>query len=151
MGVNMLTCFDVADYFKTLVDEESGDLMTNLKLQKLVYYAQGFYLALHEEPLFNEEIEAWTHGPVIPELYHYYKDHGAKGIPKPDNFDISIYPDHVKDLLNDIYDVYGKYSAWKLRDMTHEEEPWKNNYQKGDSIIPLEDMRIYFKTLLIND
>lgn len=60
----MLTCFDVADYFLTQSnetqsnDENSGDFLSNLKLQKLVYYAQGFSLALLNRPLFNEEIEA---------------------------------------------------------------------------------------------
>lgn len=60
----MLTCFDVADYFLTQSnetqsnDENSGDFLSNLKLQKLVYYAQGFFLALLNWPLFNEEIEA---------------------------------------------------------------------------------------------
>ncbi|OQY42717.1 MAG: hypothetical protein B6240_13665 [Desulfobacteraceae bacterium 4572_87] len=57
-----------------MLDEEAGDLISNLKLQKLVYYAQGFYLALYDEPLFNEPIEAWTHGPVIRELYRSYNE-----------------------------------------------------------------------------
>ena len=66
----MLTCYDIAKYFLAQADEEIGDLISNLKLQKLVYYAQGFYLALHDEALFPEDIEAWTHGPVVPVLYH---------------------------------------------------------------------------------
>jgi len=64
----MLTCHDVARYFLTLMSEENGDLISNLKLQKLVYYAQGSSLALWGNPLFSEKIEAWLHGPVIPVL-----------------------------------------------------------------------------------
>jgi uncharacterized phage-associated protein len=52
----MLTCFDIANYFLSLVEEDSGDLMTNLKLQKLVYYAQGFWLALQGQLLFQQHI-----------------------------------------------------------------------------------------------
>ncbi len=55
----MLTCFDVADYFLSRCDEDSGDAISNLKLQKLVYYAQGFSLALLGEPLFQNKMEAW--------------------------------------------------------------------------------------------
>lgn len=55
----MLTCFDAADYFLSKIDEDAGDVITNLKLQKLVYYAQGFSLALCGRPLFAERIEAW--------------------------------------------------------------------------------------------
>src|SRR5450631_518283 len=60
----MLTARAVADYFLSLVDEEAGDSLSNLKLQKLVYYAQGFSLALTGKRLFDEAIEAWEHGPV---------------------------------------------------------------------------------------
>lgn len=146
----MLSCFDIARYFLALTDEESGDAISNLKLQKLVYYAQGFHLALHDEPLFGEKIEAWLHGPVIPDLYHYYKEHGSTPIPKPLDVDFSIYTDEVKELLDEVYTVYGQYSAWKLRELTHEEPTWKNNYQAFDKTISHPEMITYFKTL-IND
>jgi uncharacterized phage-associated protein len=71
------TCFEVANYFLKRQEPEVGDLMTNLKLQKLVYYAQGFYLAMMDSPLFNEPIEAWEHGPVCVPLYHEYKNFGS--------------------------------------------------------------------------
>ena len=65
-GQSTLSCYDVAQYFLAKADEDAGDLMSNLKLQKLVYYAQGFALVLLEKPLFPERIEAWIHGPVVP-------------------------------------------------------------------------------------
>ena len=140
----MLTCFDVADYFLSKTDEEAGDVISNLKLQKLVYYAQGFTLAVTGKPLFNEPIEAWQHGPVVPDLYHKYKDHGAYGIPAPKNVDFSKFSTETKAILDEVYDVYGQFSAWKLRNMTHEEAPWKNT-ENGD-VISLSLMSEYFKT-----
>ena len=61
-----VTAFDVANYFLSIPEYED---LTNLKLQKLVYYAQGIHLAIYGKPLFNEAIKAWEHGPVVPELY----------------------------------------------------------------------------------
>jgi uncharacterized phage-associated protein len=61
----ILSCFDVANYFLVLVDREAGDTITQLKLQKLIYFAQGISLALLDRPLFNEEIEAWKQEAVV--------------------------------------------------------------------------------------
>lgn len=141
----MLTCFDVAEYFLSLAEEDVGDSISNLKLQKLVYYAQGFSLVILKGPLFPESIEAWTHGPVVPELYHRYKEYGSDGIPKPEKIDFSKYNQEVKDLLNEVWEVYGQFSAWKLRNMSHATMPWIN-YQ--DQVIPPEVMREYFSTLV---
>lgn len=140
----MLTCNDVAEYFLTLVDEEVGDLMSNLKLQKLVYYAQGLYLAMYDKPLFNENVEAWQHGPVVPELYHFYKEHGSGAIPIPKNIDFDKYHDEIKEFLNEVYAVYGQFSAFKLSNMTHEEPPWKNT--QLNQVISPESMKTYFQT-----
>lgn len=60
---DILSAIDVAKYLLILVDREAGDAMTQLKLQKLMYIAQGIHLALYDVPLFKEEIEAWQHGP----------------------------------------------------------------------------------------
>ncbi len=141
-----LTCFDVANYFLTLADEDVGDSISNLKLQKLVYYAQGFSLALRGEALFDEAIEAWAHGPAIRELYHEYKEHGANAIEKPENVDFAKYDDDVKSLLNQVYEEYGQFSAWKLREMSHEEEPWAKGNAKADKIIITKDLKKYFLT-----
>ncbi len=76
-----MTAHEIAKYFVSLVDEEAGDSISNLKVQKLLYYAQGGYLAFHDEPLFPEAIKAWAHGPVVPQVYHEYKQYGAGPIP----------------------------------------------------------------------
>ncbi len=137
---------DVANYFLSLVDEDCGDSMTNLKLQKLLYYAQGFHLAIHDTPLFDEPIKAWFHGPVVESLYHEYKQYGTGCIPAPDGFDFTIFTDEQKELLDEISNVYGQFSAWKLRNMTHDEPPWKNTPQSEE--ISHESMKEFFKTQL---
>jgi uncharacterized phage-associated protein len=145
----MISCLDVAKYFLSLTDEDSGDLISNLKLQKLVYYAQGFHLAIFDSPLFGDNIMAWEHGPVIPMLYHEYKDYGADAIP-PQDFDPAIFSSEIRDLLDEVYSVFGQFSAWKLRNMTHEEPPWKDGYE-GSGLVTHESMKEYFKTLVKND
>ncbi|HAS27968.1 MAG TPA: hypothetical protein DCR59_02070 [Dehalococcoidia bacterium] len=145
-----LTCFDVANYFLSLSgDESSGDYISNMKLQKLVYYAQGLHLAMYDKPLFDDVIEAWTYGPVIHALYNNYKGNGDKAIPKPDSINLSIYSTEVRSLLDDIYVSLGQFSAWKLATMTHEESPWVNAYRQspGTTITQLE-MKNFFKSYL---
>ena len=144
-----LSAQNVANYFLSLPDEEAGDLISNLKLQKLCYYAQGFYLALFDKPLFDDRIEAWQHGPVVKSLYHEYKDCGAAGIPSVKELDLSIYPKRACNLLNEIYKIYGQYSALRLRQFTHREPPWKEAYDKGAAVISHKSMKDYFKTSLV--
>ena len=147
-----LTCFDVANYILSLNDNDAGDLISNLKLQKLVYYTQGFSLAILGKPLFNEKIEAWMHGPVIPDLYHKYKSFGSGAI-DADNLDIdfSKFSEDEKDLIQDVFNMYGQYSAWKLRNLTHEEPTWIGAYGRGDSTeISLDSMKKYFLTQIEN-
>lgn len=144
----MLSCFDVADYFLSLTDEEAGDLISNLKLQKLVYYAQGFNLALYGKPLFNETIEAWEHGPVVPELYHKYKEYGSCTIPTPKDIDFDKFDKKTRELLDEVYEVYGQYSAWKLRNLSHNEPPYEDAKL---GVISHKSMKEYFETLLENE
>lgn len=143
----MLSCFDVAKYFLAQASEDAGDLISNLKLQKLLYYAQGFHLALYDKPLFPEPIEAWIHGPVVPALYEYYKKYGAGAIDYPRDVDFSIYDDETRSFLDEVYSVFGQFSAWKLRNMTQEEYPWKLAVQ-NNSEISHKSMKEYFKTQL---
>jgi uncharacterized phage-associated protein len=138
----------VARYFLSLSDEEAGDTISNLKLQKLLYYGQGFHLALFGVPMFPDEIQAWTHGPVVPDIYHAYKTYGSNSIPRPENFDPQDISEEVRELLDEVYNVYGQYSAWKLRNMTHSEAPWVEAYAKAPgSVVARDGMREFFKTL----
>lgn len=137
----------VAKYFLARSDSEAGDLLSNLKLQKLCYYAAGIFAAVREpdEPtLFKSSINAWQHGPVVPSLYHEYKKHGAGGIPPETDFDFSVFDEADRKILDDVYNFYGQYSAWKLREMTHGEAPWIDAYGKADDKITPEALRAFF-------
>lgn len=145
----MLTCYDVADYFLSK-GEEVEELVSNLKLQKLAYYAQGFSLALQGRVLFDEPVEAWMHGPVVPALYHKYKEFGNQGLPAPARIDFSRFSDDDRELLDEVFKVYGQFSAWKLRNMSHNETPWKETYVEGEASreIPPAVMAEFFQTLI---
>jgi uncharacterized phage-associated protein len=146
----MTNASTVARYFLSLADEEAGDTISNLKLQKLLYYAQGFHLAMTGGPLFGERVEAWTHGPVVPDVYHQYKHKGAAAIERPEVFDPEEIDAQARSILDEVHDVYGQYSAWKLREMTHQESPWIDAYKNGPgSAIDQGRMADYFKTQLL--
>ena len=142
----MVSCFDVADYFLVLQDEDAGDSISNLKLQKLVYFSQGFHLGIFDKPLFVEQIRAWLHGPVIPVLWKKYSDFDSNSLPLPDTFEQSKFSDEAIELLDEIYEVFGQFSAWKLRDISHIQPPWKKTKRNG--VITHRAMKEYFKTQL---
>ncbi|MGE8127681.1 Panacea domain-containing protein [Methylobacterium sp. NPDC080182] len=146
------TAHEIARYFLAKADAGVGDLISNLKLQKLCYYAQGVGTATRGQPLFEEPIEAWLHGPVVPQLYHTYSSYGREAIPAPVNFDIENYELADRLIMDDVYDYYGQYSAWRLRQMTHDEPPWKNVYDEGCSnLITIDALKEYFSTQIDDD
>lgn len=117
----MKVCFDIADYF-IYIANSTGSFISNLKLQKLVYYAQAWHLALYNKPLFTEDFEAWVHGPVIPALYQEYKRFSFKPIEKV--VEKPSFSSDALDHLEEITRVYFGYSGYELELMTHKEEPW---------------------------
>ena len=101
-----VTASKVANVFLKLAQEKNEEL-TNLKLQKLVYYAQAWYLAIYEKPLFDDEIEAWIHGPAVPSIYKMYKKFGWKPITTlPQKV---ILPKNVKEHIAEVMDIFGKF------------------------------------------
>lgn len=149
MPKRMPTARDVANYFLSLIDPEEGEMISNLKMQKLVYYAQGFHLALTGKPLFQESIEAWRYGPVVPTLYRELKVNADGPIPPPPE---EFNPDEVfspeqREILDEVFEVYGQFSAWKLRDLTHEEKPWRDA-ESNNGVITHDSLREYFLTRL---
>ena len=95
--------------------------ISNLKLQKLLYYAQGWRLAIFEQPLFPEAIEAWVHGPVVPEVFREYKVHRWSSLPKPEGHAANGY---LKTWCDAILNTYGQFEAKELELRTHCETPW---------------------------
>lgn len=112
----------VARWFINNVDREAGEAITSLKLQKLVYYAQAWYLANFDRPLFKDDFEAWAHGPVHPGLYHSYKHFGWDALPPQDG---ALPPVALREFLRKIYESYGQLGAKRLERLTHQELPWK--------------------------
>lgn len=123
---------------------EMGDLLTNLKLQKLLYYEQGYHLACFNKPLFDEEVRAWQYGPVVREAYDTFSDAGCNALmPKGDVYTFSN--EEEASLFDEVFDVYNRYSASYLVTLTHSETPWKSVSAGTDSIISKESMRAFFQ------
>ncbi|WP_288866770.1 type II toxin-antitoxin system antitoxin SocA domain-containing protein [uncultured Sneathia sp.] len=109
-------------------ETEGEDLITNLKLQKLLYYAQSASLAFYNKRLFEDKFEAWRHGPVIPQIYRTYKKYGSNPITEVEFVDLDK---STTSLLINVYNYFGKMSAWGLAELTHEETPWQEAYEKS--------------------
>jgi len=146
----MITAREAAKYLLTLDNSGDGDFMSNLKLQKLLYYAQGVHLALHGTPLFPDPIEAWDHGPVCPEVYRAYKQFGGNALPPPPGFKPMSLPQRARNVLNEVHRVFGQFAAWRLREMTHSEPPWKATFREGkrNVRIPTSVLKSYFDTVV---
>ena len=142
----MITVYDAANYFIRMQDECCEDYITNLKLQKLCYYAQGFNLAINNCRLFDNDIEAWMYGPVVRDLYNKYKSNKCQPLVADADFDGNDLPPDAQDILSQVYREYGQFAAWKLRDMTHTEPPWLIAREKSNQIISDDDMKRFFKT-----
>ncbi len=137
---------EIANYFFELSAKKA---ISPLKIQKLVYIAHSWHLALYGEPLVQDELaEAWKYGPVFPSIYHEFKRFGSGPILEPalawtyflkkwDSHIPRIKPDDERTIafLNRIWELYGRFSAGELSAMTHEEgSPWSQIRKKVDPI-----------------
>jgi len=149
-----ISIFNVADFFLNRVETEKGSSITHLKLQKLCYYAQAWYLALEDQKLFKEKFEAWVHGPVNPDLFVKYRDAGWNSIRPTTDFDNSVFSYEQLEHLEEIWDVYGKYDGKFLEDLTHQEDPWINARDGYDPTercnveIDPNEMKLYYSRQL---
>ena len=142
----------VARYFlKNAID------ITPLALQKLLYYAQAFFYALFKENLFDDDCQAWTYGPVFPEIYDRYKAFGYDPIDNPfKNYsdDTDILTEREKRFLDVIISTFGDYSGKILSEMTHNEKPWTESRgglhpdDRSMTIIKKETIHAYFEEIL---
>ncbi len=134
----------ISDYVISLTQNNPEENLTNLKLQKILYYLQGYYLAIYNETLFEDEIEAWKFGPVVCDVYHVYKRYGNNSIVVPDNnlqFDYISNPQ--KKYINKVYSYFRQFSAIKLMELTHNESPWIDTFGK-EQIISKDVLKKYF-------
>lgn len=145
-----MTIFDVANFFLKIVDRDSGSTITPLKMQKILYYAQGYYLGRFGQPLFDEDFQAWAHGPANPEIYDKYREYGSSSIDEPTD-DIYNFDENTTNFLLTIWDTFGIYDGKYLEQLTHGETPWINarkGYEPGERcevIIPKCAMKDFFE------
>jgi uncharacterized phage-associated protein len=155
----------IANYFLDLAQAD-GTTLTPMKIQKLVYFAHGWKLAIDKAPLIDEPVEAWKYGPVIPSLYHTFKIYGGgpitqkavQFIPESETrflcTEPTVLPDdtETRSLLNGIWQTYGKFSGVQLSNMTHQpgtpwDLTWKTANGKKSIDIPDSTIADYFGNL----
>ncbi|WP_395117756.1 Panacea domain-containing protein [Rhodanobacter sp. FW102-FHT14D06] len=147
-GVAMTTAKDVAGYIVKKF-QDRGDLITNLKIQKLLYYVQGWHLGLHKERAFDGEFRAWIHGPVNLDVYHEYKRYRWTPI-SDEQLDVDL-PKDLQEHVDEVLSVYGGDTAWALEHSTHLERPWLtaraglNPDDEGHAVIRDEIMQEFFE------
>lgn len=140
----MYNVLDICRYVINYSNDKDYDI-SNLKLQKLLYFIQAYFLINKNEACFNETIEAWDFGPVVPEAYSEYKQYGGGNIPPissyiefdtDDIWDVHRvkYNDNIisntdKEMINDVVDKFAEYTATDLVSLTHRQAPWNNAYE----------------------
>lgn len=135
--------------------QEAGDPVTNLKLQKLLYYVQGWHLGLYETPAFDENLEAWVHGPVEPGAYRSFREFRWSPIVREPEVWPAL-PDTLRSHIVAVLGVYGEDSAYSLERRTHQETPWLKarggipRDQESTETISKSSMQEYF-SILAND
>jgi len=146
----MATALDTARYLVLLSEQqEEAEPVTNLRLQKLLYYVQGWSLAARQRPMFADRIEAWRHGPVVPSVYAKVRNESQP----IEVADLGV-PDSLSEqderFIHAIWDHYKKFAANELRRMTHAERPWRKAWgnlapdDSGNEVITPESMRDFF-------
>jgi uncharacterized phage-associated protein len=155
----------IANYFLELANQQ-GKTIDPMAIQKLVYFAHGWNLAIFDTPLITDRIQAWAYGPVIRSLYGEFKEFGNGPITRParsaefkdrkvmiripsinDCHDSANY-EVTRSILNRVWEVYGGFSAIQLSNMTHEDgSPWSIARMDNKEIIDDEVIKRYFSAL----
>jgi uncharacterized phage-associated protein len=140
--------------------EKEGN-MSHLKIQKLLYFIEGYHLAYFDESLIDDNFEAWVHGPVSRELYNQLKDKSIlysdisfeqqEGEVLPSTFLKNNLTSEQLSLIDEVLDLYGKETAFALESITHQQKPWIEtregfaDAEKCEKIIPKDKIKSYFK------
>ncbi|MDQ0427659.1 putative phage-associated protein [Planomicrobium stackebrandtii] len=145
----MAKAMDVANYLIHLrdLDEESGHYfsLTNLKLQKILYYCQGGHYKWDNDILITDSLfEAWDYGPVIREVYAYFKKFGQNDI-QTDEYNFDNLTPSQKDTIEAVWTQLKDMSAFQLVDQTHKEAPWTDAQQNFKVFIENEAIRNFFR------
>ncbi len=153
-----LDALQVASWFVPSINRDDGDTLSHLKLQKLIYYYQSWHVSIFNKPLFDEPIQAWCHGPVVPSIYYQYEKYKNEAIPDSLNSskdDFKVKPtDNQRSLMELILNHYGELSASHLSDLTHKEQPWLNargnlgTKERSQEVISMSSIINYYGDLL---
>lgn len=145
---------NAVNWILTKQDKDEPDI-TNLKLQKLLFYIDGCFGAVHKKSLFAERFQAWKHGPVVKSVYDKYKKFKDQPIIVSTDDDISESSSFSKeelDTLNEAYSLFGHLSPWTLRNISHEEQPWIDAFNKGEgSFIDKQETINWFSKKYLKD
>ena len=148
----MYKAIEVAHWFinkdEEIREQTESEKITLLKVLKLLYYAEGCYLASFAKSLFPERILAWEHGPVVEEVYKEYPNAYELNLTSEDKQELKKFSKEDDEFLGQVYDVFGQYTAWGLRNMTHKETPWIEATDNGTHLngeISRETMKTYFE------
>lgn len=144
-GVSMIDIMDAAHYLVYLSYHEKRGSLTPLKLQKLLYLAQGWSYVWDNKPLFQSEFEAWQYGPVNVDIYDYFKSYGRAEIPEHEGWVCQFGDMDSKETLDAIWEKYCSHSAFELVEITHKQEPWKLAYLRRGTI-KNSDIKKYFQS-----
>lgn len=145
----MPTATQVAEWIVRHSAEDLGAPVDPMSLEKLLYYAQCFYLVLSRTPLFNDEIHAWRYGPVVRAVYNTYARFDDSPIVLTDG-DWPSLDAKTETHLEEVIGFFGGYTGLNLAYATHAEGPWKNarqGYSRRDSsdvLMPVDDMKSYY-------
>lgn len=157
----MSNCYDVLDVSRYVINysNEKGYGISNLKLQKLLYFIQAFFLINKGDCCFEDKIEAWIFGPVVPRAYRRYKQYGSIDIPTQNTYwdfddefnlvevEFGDYPflDEDVSLIKEVVNQFKDYSANDLVSLTHKQDPWRNAFKKNKNAeIEPESIKEYF-------
>lgn len=131
---NKLNPIDVSKYVINYLNKKSYPV-NHLKLQKLLYYIEAWYTVFTGSNLFEEQIEAWQHGPVIRRVWDYFKKESIlyNTLKKYDGFELEASKEQIE-IINDVLDEYGDKTGYYLETLTHSEEPWRIARRKNKNI-----------------
>ena len=140
-----MECKKIADYIVARCNDRE-EKITNLRLQKILYYVQGYFLKYFEQPAFNESIYCWPYGPVVAQAYYEYNINGNNNIILSESYKADaldkIKPKEYRQLINNIIDRCMNFTITNLVNKTHEELPWKNSDIKDE--ISISAIKNYF-------
>lgn len=142
------SALEVSQYMVSKAYEE-GYPISNLQLQKLLYFVQGKALVKLGCPAFSESFEAWNYGPVVPEVYDQYRVYGASPICRKYDTQLaaSTVLEPLRRIVDDVLEDYGRETAWHLVQYTHKaNSPWSEAIRDGKKVISKEDMKKYFSS-----